>query len=92
MCQNALIFPIYIYLQNEFKHFDLDIFGVYGVLRQFELYQIFIIFVLNYFKYFLIHILGHLPKKKLNKKEILNYIKSSCIIFCVKIIRYLKRF
>ena len=58
--------------------------------KNFELCQVFML--LNCFKYFLIYILGHLFQKKSDKENILNYIKSSCIIFCVKINRYSQRF
>ena len=56
-----------------------------GVLGNFELYQIFKCYVaLNLF---LIYLLGQNFPKKLDKKKLLNYIKSSCIISCTKMTR-----
>ena len=47
--------------------------------------------MLNCFKYFQIYILGQISQKRIGQEKKLNYMKSSCIIFLVKMTRYLQR-
>ena len=66
-------------LQEKSTHFGLDVSLIYVMSSLYEL---------DCFKYFIIYILGQISHNKI----ILNYIKSSCIIFCAQMTRYSQRF
>ena len=76
------------YMLNYFKYFLIYMEQNVPKIRPGIFWTTLSIYVLNYFKYFIIHFVGQMSQEI--RKE--NYIKSSYIIFWVKMARYWQRF